>query len=262
MSRPNIQSISILCFLGLFAVLYFGCDTKNKDQKAVEKSRANNIELISVDRLIREARPQMSTNGRSDLILLEGKLQKSPTDSTKLDVYKSLASLWYSERQPIISGSYAEKIALLENTEQAWSIAGTTYGIAAQRVTDDIEKKHAIIKSRNAFENVLSINSQNIDSKINLALSYVDLPEEDNPMKGIMMLLDLNKQYPDNIPVLLQLGRLGLGTNQLDKSVKRLSKVVSLDPNNKEAHCLLAEVYRKKGDSVKAQEEQNKCDLK
>ncbi len=262
MNRPNIQSIAILCFLGLFAVLYFGCETKNKDQIAVEKSRANNIELISVDRLIREARPQMSTNGRSDLILLEGKLQKSSSDSTKLDIYKSLASLWYSEKQPIISGSYAEKIALLENTEQAWSIAGTTFGIASQRVSDEIEKKHAIIKSRNAFENVLSINSENIDSKINLALSYVDLPEENNPMKGILMLLELNKKYPENIPVLLQLGRLGLGTNQLDKSVERLSKVVSLDPSNKEAHCLLAEVYRKKGDSVKAQEEQKKCDLK
>jgi len=262
MSRPNIQSISILCFLGLFAILYFGCETKNKDQRAVEKSRANNIELISVDRLIREARSQMSTNGRSDLILLEDKLQKSTEDSTKLETYKSLASLWYSEGQPIISGSYAEKIANVENSEQAWSIAGTTYAIAAQRVSDDVEKKHAIIKSRTAFENVLSINSENIDSKINLALSYVDLPEESNPMKGILMLLDLNKKFPDNIPVLLQLGRLSLGTNQLDKSVERLSKVISLDPDNNEAHCLLAEVYRKKGDQIKAQEEQNKCDLK
>lgn len=262
MSRPNQQSITILVFLGLFAILYFGCKTKNEEQRAVEKSRANNIELVSTDRLIKEARPQMSPKGRSDLILLEDQLQGSKTDSSKLATYKALASLWYTEKQPLISGYYADKIATVENTEDAWSIAGTTYAIAAQRVSDENEKKHAILKSRSAYENVLSINSENIDNSINLALSYVDMPEEGNPMKGILMLVGLNKKYPENTQVLMQLGRLALGTNQLDKSVERLSKVISLEPNNRDAHCLLAEAYRKKGDLEKAQQEQNKCDLK
>ena len=260
MSRPNIQTITILCFLGLFAVLYFGCETKNKEQRAVEKSREQNIELISNDRLIREARPDMSVNGRSQLALFEEQMRNSSDDSTRIEIFKSLASLWYTEGQPLISGHYAEQIALIDNSEESWSITGTTYAIAAQRVEDETEKQHAFIKSRSAFENVLSINSENIDSRINLALSYVDMPDQSNPMKGILMLVDLNKKYPDNIPVLLQLGRLALGTNQLDKSVERLSKVISLDPNNKEAHCLLAEVYRKKGDLNKAQEEQRLCD--
>lgn len=262
MSRPNQQTLTILCFLGLFAVLYLGCKTKNKEQRAVEKSRANNIELVSTDRLISEARPNMSANGRSDLILLEDQLKNSESDSSMLKIYKALASLWYKENQALISGFYAEKIALLENTEDAWSIAGTTYAIAAQRVSDEIEKKHAILKSRTAYENVLSINNNNIDNTINLALSYVDMPEEGNPMKGILMLIDLNKKHPENTQVLMQLGRLALGTNQLDKSVERLSKVISLEPNNRDAHCLLAEAYRKKGDLEKAQQEQNKCDLK
>lgn len=262
MNRPNQQTFTILVFLGLFAILYFGCKTKNKEQRAVEKSRANNIELVSTDRLISEARPKMTPKGRSDLILLEDQLQNSPSDSAKVSTYKALASLWYTEKQPLISGYFAEKIASIQNTEEAWSIAGTTYAIASQRVSDATEKKHAILKSRSAYENVLSINNENIDNTINLALSYVDLPDEGNPMKGILMLVDLNKKYPNNTSVLMQLGRLALGTNQLDKSVERLSKVISLEPDNKDAHCLLAEAYRKKGDLEKAQQEQNKCDLK
>ncbi|MBT8231176.1 MAG: tetratricopeptide repeat protein [Saprospiraceae bacterium] len=263
MGLQKTQIISVVIFIGLFGILYFGCDTKTKEHKAVEKSRAQNIELISPERLIAEARTQLTVNGKSDLFMLDEELKEADSDSSKVKTYKALASLWYAEQYPLISGYYANKVAEIEeSSEEAWSIAGTTYAIAAQRVSDENEKKHAILKSRSAFENVLSLNSENVDSKINLALSYVEMPEEGNPMKGILMLIDLNKKYPDNISVLLNLGRLALGTNQLDKSVERLSRVVSIDPNNTEAHCLLAEVYRKKGDLEKASLEQQMCDLK
>ena len=78
-------------------------------------------------------------------------------------------------------------------------------------------------------------------------------------MKGILMLLELNKQYPDNVGVLLQLGRLALGTNQLEKAVERLRTLLEIQPDNKEAHCLLAEAYSKMGQSQKAETEFEIC---
>lgn len=263
MNLSKYHVTTVLVFLSLFLLTYFGCDTKNKSQKAVEKSRAQNIELISVERLIREAKPGLSANGNSDLLLLEQQLNEIQEDKNKVDTYKAMASLWYSEKHPLISGYYAEKVAnILQTDTSAWSIAGTTYAIAGQRVTDETEKKHAVLKSRSAFENVLSLDPENVESRINLALSYVEVPENGMPMKGILMLLDLNKEFPQNTSVLMQLGRLALGTNQLDKAVERLSQVIEIDPSIAQAHCLLAEVYLKKGNKQKAESEMKLCDLK
>lgn len=178
----------------------------------------------------------------------------------KIEGTKSLASFWYSVRQPLISGHFAEKIANSTNKEDSWSIAGTTLSLAAQQATNDTLKNYAINKARKAYETALSINSDNVDNKINLALSYVDVMDKTNPMKGILMLRDLSTEYPENPSVLFQLGRLALGTNQLDKAVERLSKAVELKPDFKSAYCLLAESLSKLGEKGKAAEAQIKCD--
>jgi tetratricopeptide (TPR) repeat protein len=262
MPDKKSQLWSIAVFLGLFLILYFGCNTKSKDQKTLEKSRAQNLEIINIERIVNESKKTLSGYAAAELSALEDQFKNSVEDSTQINLLKSIASLWYSEKQALVSAHYAEQIALkLQNDADAWSICGTTYAIASKQVEDENEKKHAALKSRMAFENVLSIHPDNIDSKINLALSYVDYPDETNPMKGILMLVELNKQNPDNISVLLQLGRLSLGTNQLDKAVDRLLRVIELSPNNKEAHCLLAEVYKRSGEIEKASAEEEICNL-
>jgi len=257
MSRNQLLSIAF--FTALFLVLYFGCDTKSKENKALEKSRAQNLELVSIDRIVHESRDKLSARAQSELISIEQSVKTDAPDSIKLNQYKSLASLWYSEGYPLISGHFAELIAKIQNNEESWSICGTTYAIAGQRLEDQNQKQHAIQKSRSALENALSFDSENVNNKINLALSYVDAPDETNPMKGILMLIDLNKKFPDNTSVLFQLGRLALGTNQLDKAVERLSRVVELDPNNREAHCLLAETFEKKGEMSLAKQALEYC---
>ncbi len=259
MNLNSSQITSILFFLALFLGIYFGCNTKSNEQEALEKSRAQNIEIISIDRLIRENRENISSGGKSELMILEENLRLQGSDLEQLETYKSLASLWYREGQELISAYYAEQIAEQRQDEDSWSIAGTSYSIAAQRSKDDNERKHSAQKSRIAYEKALSLNPENIDHQINLALSYVDVPDQTNPMKGILMLLELNKKYPDSVPVLLQLGRLALGTNQLEKAVERLSRVVELDNSKKEAHCLLAEVYNKMGKSAEAEKARKLC---
>jgi len=261
MSLSKGQISVILIFTCLFGGLYFGCSTKTEEQKDLEKSRAQNLELISIERIISENRDKISVRAKADLMLLEEKLNHLDSDTSKIEVYKSLASLWYAEGQALISGHYAEQIAIKQDDHQSWSIAGSTYAIAGQRSEDETEKKHAVIKSRACFEKALSIESENIDNKINLALSYVDLPDQGNPMKGILMLIDLNKKFPGNPSVLFQLGRLALGTNQLEKAVERLSEVVKIDKNRFEAYCLLAEAYEKLGDTEKAKEASKNCSI-
>ena len=138
-------------------------------------------------------------------------------------------------------------------------LCGTSFAIASKSIENEDQFKYAIQNSRQAYENAISLDSENLDNRINLALSFVDFPIEENPMKGVLMLIDLNKENPDNPAVLFQLGRLALGTNQLEKAVERLEKVIELDFQNKEAHCLLAETYQKLGDQNKALKELEIC---
>jgi len=255
----RFQILSIGFFTALFLVLYLGCDTKSEKHKDLEKSRATKFELLSIDRIINESKEKINIGARTEILQLEERLKNVELDSQKVQYYKTLASIWFSENVPLVSGHYAEKISEINNDIDSWSIAGTTYSIAAQR-TEEVEKEYAIGKSRLAFEKALSMDSENIDTKINLALTYVEAPLEDNPMKGILMLVEMNQKHPENVPVLMQLARLSIKTGQLDKAVVRLTKVIELRPTFREAHCMLSEVYKQKGDMAKAMASQSKCD--
>ncbi len=103
-----------------------------------------------------------------------------------------------------------------------------------------------------AYQNAISLDPEYVDSRINLALCYVERAPEDNPMKGIRMLLDLNKQHPENIAVMTNLGKLAVRTNQLDKARVRFEKVLELEKNNRIATCYLSEIYKGLGDIAKA----------
>ncbi|NNE26797.1 MAG: tetratricopeptide repeat protein [Saprospiraceae bacterium] len=256
------QLLTVLSFLLIFALLYFGCDTKSQEQQALEKSRAQNIELVNITKAKQDALKSLSGTARAQIIQLEEQLSNASIDEDKLEYLKSLASIWYQEGEALISSDYAFKIAELDNSEEAWSIAGTSYAIAAQREQEERFKKYAAQKSRASLENAISINPQNVDHKVNLALSYVEAPSEENPMKGILMLLDLNKEYPDNTTVLLQLGRLAIQTNQLDKAKARLISALEINPDLVQAHCLLYEVYTAQGNVPMAEQEKTLCDKK
>jgi cytochrome c-type biogenesis protein CcmH/NrfG len=73
-----------------------------------------------------------------------------------------------------------------------------------------------------AFENAISLNPDNASHRLNLALTYTEMPPEDNPMKGILLLRELQEQYPENTQVLNALGRLAIQTGQYARAVERL----------------------------------------
>ena len=139
-------------------------------------------------------------------------------------------------------------------------MAGTTYAIGAQRSKKEKEIEYCKGRAIKAFEkcNIIGLLKK-LEHHTNLATVYADYPPEDNPMKGILMLLDLNKKHPDYVPVLNNLARLGLKTGQFDKAISRLEKALEIDPENAKAHCLMAQVYEAKGDSDKAREFTEKC---
>ena len=255
----KLQTILLAVGLGLFSLLYFGLNTKPKKFDSIERNRAMSTQNTDISHLIRDVQSTLSPTQAALLIALEREIEAASTDSLKSELLKQLSGKWFEYKQPHIAGFYAEQIAEIENTVEAWSITGTSFAATFKGPFEEKVKTYSLDRAVAAFENAISIDPVDVRSKVNLALCYVERPPEQNPMKGVLMLLDYDKKYPDNPLVLLNLGRLGIKTGQYEKAIGRLERVIKIAPENTQSYCLLAVAYEKAGNVEKAAFHQAKC---
>ena len=255
----KVQIGVVLSAVLLVVLIYFGLSTKSSEIRTLEKSRVLTLEQTNADALILDAKETMSEAQLSKVLLLENRLRNVAIDSAKVNIYEQLASEWYQLGFASISGYFAQQIAELINTEDSWAITGTTYAIGIQRATSEKERDFSTGRAITAFENAISLNPDNIQHRVNLALCYTENPPADNPMKGVQLLLELNNSQPESVPVLNALARLAIKTGQYERAVTRLETAVSIEPFNVASVCMLATAYKESGNSIKALEFEKKC---
>lgn len=254
------QWITLGLGVGLVMVLYFGLDIRPPEAAQKDKERSLQAVQTSADVLIMEKTPGLDPGSRTDIRALNAKLEEATSAEDSSEVYKQLSGKWYAANEWAVAGHYAEQVAEIEKTAESWSIAGTTFASALnQEELPEKEREFIVSHARQAFENAISLEPSNVNHRLNLAVTFVEAPPEDNPMKGIQMLLKLSEEHPDNAAVLFQLGRFGIQTGQYEKAIERLEKVVSLEPNRTKAYCLLSKAYLETGETQKAGEAQEKC---
>lgn len=253
------QWIAVAGAVVLFVAMYFGCDRVPPAQKNLEASRSLSAQATNLGALLKDAKETLESEQANAILALESQLAEAPDEATRLETLKALSGRWFDFGYPAIAGGYARQIAESEGTEESWSIAGTTFLIGVQRSEEPKVRAYCTEQAVQAFENAISLNPENINHKVNLALCYVENPPEAEPMKGIQMLIGLNQQNPENVVVLNNLGRLAIRTGQFDRAVQRLEKVLSLEPDNQRAICLLAQAYRGAGAEEKAREMESRC---
>ena len=241
------QILLIVFSIGLFVLIYGFCDTKPLEVKQIEQSRVLNKQSTDVRVLLKEAKLSLDNQVLNEIEGLEIGLNSIQDDTSKVFMLKKLSSTWFKIKKPAISGHYAFRVAEIENTEDTWSIAATTFALGLRMEIAEKEKAYCAEKAISAFENAISINPDNLQHRVNLAVCLADYPPEENPMKGILQLLDLNEKHPNYVPALTALGDLGMKTGQLENAQKRLEKAYSLEPENTKVICMLAELYEKMG---------------
>lgn len=250
----KLQWIVTASCIALFAILYFGFDTKSSSFKEVERNRALTSTSLDINQVLIEAVGKLPDAAKLEVATLDENLNQSETENLKVDVLKKISGFWYKQSRPDLSGYYANQIAEIEVTADAWHIAGSTFTLGLQQMEDDDKWDYCYDNAISAYQNAISLDPEYIDSRINLALCYVERAPDNNPMKGITMLLDLNKKHPENIAVMTNLGKLAVRTNQLDKARIRFEKVLEIENNNNVAICYLSEIYKGLGDISKASE--------
>jgi Flp pilus assembly protein TadD len=247
----------------LFVALYFGFETKNKAQKTKEVSRSVQQEVTSPESLLADAKEHLNSEQLGQLADLEQKNAVSTESSAKSAALKALSGFWYQFGNQPVAGAYADSVAIIENTDAAWSVAGSTYfnGLLAAG-NNELIRTYCANRAVKAFENAISLAPDQAQHRVNLALVYAENPPPNNPMQAVLMLRDLETKYPSEPAVFNALGRLAIKTGQWEKAVERLEKAWSLDKNNPNTPCLLANAYEGLGNVAKAQNFAQLCNEK
>jgi thioredoxin-like negative regulator of GroEL len=256
MRRP--QYIAAAITLLLVAVTYWGCPVRPPELE--EGFRRGPTAATGLESLVREAHAEISPARQATVATLEERLESQRDDSARVELLQQLASEWYQAGYPAISGAYAVRIADIRNTEEAWSIAGTTFSLCLQQ--EDIDGKtraYCADQAEASYQAAISLNPDNPANRINLAVTYTDNPRPDNPMKGILLLRELEQRYPDNPRVYITLAQLAIKTNQLERAAERLAKADELAPGNPDVVCPLARVYENLGRAGEADIYARKC---
>jgi Tfp pilus assembly protein PilF len=249
---PIIAAVS--AFL-LFLVLYFGFSHVAPERKAIDVARQATGTVTDAASLVHTATDALGPDQKEAL----RQLAPNSEDSLSTDVLKNLSGWWVRVNKPCIAGIYAEQVATREQSAAAWSVAGATFHAGINKADEsEIARKYCADQAKKAFENAISLESNNPEHRINLALVFADAPS-DNPMQAVQMLRDLEAQHPENPAVYNALGRLAIKTGQWERALQRLEKAISLAPDNQNTICLLAVAYEGAGNAPKSAEFAGKC---
>ena len=262
MTLSRNQIVTIGFFLLVLAVLA-SFRTKPKELLERERNRSMNLLSTNVNILIQEAAPLLSSNSKTKIQLLEAELaEEGISAEDKAELNRRLSSTWYEAGQIGIAGHFAEEVAKITEDASSWGISGTTYGLCIKRTEKEKEREYCLTKSLEALENAISLDPENLDFQINRAVILAENPPKDNPMRGVLLLLDMNKKFPKNVPVINNIAKFALQTNQLERAEQRLLGALSIEPDNVMTNCLLAQLYSIKGDESRSLTYEQKCATK
>lgn len=184
-------------------------------------------------------------------------LTQTALESQKPEGYRDIAEFWEAQNDLNIAAFYYKKGAFLENTEKSVTFAGNLFLALLQKTEKPDIRRWQAQEAIQIFSKALEINPSNLDSKIALATCYTEGTGE--TMKGVTLLREVTKQDSNNVSANIVLGKLAIQSGQLDKAIKRLEHVLTIEKDNTEAMYFLAEAYKNQGNKQKAIELFEKC---
>lgn len=237
----------ILCALLVGGLYYFG-NTKTPLEEAFDKMQAQmaNVEednQVTIDYVPQLAilKSKLPVAQQDSLTLIETELANAGSTSDKIGAIQQAVAFWDRQRTVGPQAYYAQEIAALESTQENWTEAGDKSLVAFKLNQDSILQVYFSDKTLFAYEKAVELAPENLNSKVNLARTYIDVKKE--VMRGVFMLREVVAEDSLHVPANLLLGRLSVFSRQMDKAVARLEKVIKKEPDNSEALYYLGEAH-------------------
>lgn len=241
----------------LIQVFYFGFDTVQLDRDGTVGADGEVVSDHAWDDHLDEALAELTEEDRQ---MVEEWMDQANTDN--IVALKQLASFWVSRSEWEMGGHYLESIAESSGASEDIVSAARTYATGAQQVEDDMHRTILREKTLSLYDAVIAQKNDAFQEELEKALFLIKVPDADNPMMGVLSLVEVSKKYPDQPAVFVHLGKFSIQTGQWDKALERLEQAYDLDPENQETICLLSSVYQEMGDAEKSARFSELCENK
>ena len=221
------------------------------------KPDSSAVKAFDVLQFIALEKAKLSTSQTLTVSKLETDLISSSDLPDQIKANEALAAFWKDSAKSFEPYAfYISEGSKLDNSEKNLTFAARIF-LDNLRAEKDLSKLNwETTKAIDLYERALKLNPENDDIKIGLGSCYIygkgrsGDPQE--TMQGIQQLLSVVRKDSNNLKAQMMLGVGGLVSGQFDKSIERLNKVVTQQPQNGEAIAYLADAYAGKGDKANA----------
>lgn len=188
---------------------------------------------------------------------IENNISRGDVKKQSENQYATLANFWKDSVAAFVPYAYyLSEAAKLDNSEKNLTFAARLILENMRRETKTDLKVWEAQTAATLFEKALQLNPDSDDLKVGLGSCYVYgqgmIGDAAQTMKGIQQLLQVVKKDSNNMQAQLVLGIGAVISNQNDKAIERLKKVVDFDAHNLEAVSWLADAYAAEGDKKNA----------
>lgn len=247
---------SLSAVLLLFVLFLFGGYGYEKQVKP-EEEHAHQESMINPEGIIDSLKKNLTPGQSAYLQKIENNITRGDIKTQTASQYTQLADFWRDSVGALVPYTYyLSKSALLDNSEKNLTFAAQFIFENMRRESNPELKLWEAQTAAALFERILEQDSSNVDAKVGLGSCYVYGPGmTGNPqqtMKGIQYLLEVVRSDSNNMKAQMVLGIASVISNQADKGIDRLEKVVAFDPHNLEAVSWLADAYAETGDKDNA----------
>jgi tetratricopeptide (TPR) repeat protein len=145
---------------------------------------------------------------------------------------------------------FAEVSASFLKTTDSYLRAGNSYYEAYSYALEQGKQRELGEKAREFLEKALEANPKLYDAKAKVAMTLIG--SGGPPMEGIRMLREVVGDDPKNEFALFSLGMLSIQSQQYDRAVEWLTKLVDVNPQHMQGQVFLGVALANAGDKEKA----------
>lgn len=263
------QITVIVAVVAVIGYLYWLPISKGSTESAVKKGTGSVARAekpaanITVTTVSASAKTLVGDSLSAKISGLEEQLKNASTEADKLNLQKSLATIWDGANQPAPAAFYYQDIAKTENTAASWITAGNHFNDAFKQAQDTTSQPVYDANAVEAFQKATTLAPNNLDAQAGLGIAYVN--GGGPPMQGIGLLLGVVAKDPNNRNAVLNLGLFAMKSGQFEKAVDRFKSLIVIEEKNKtlstdvEPYFYLAESYKQLGMKQDAVDAYEKC---
>jgi len=248
------QLILIAGGLVLLVLLYFFGNTIPPVSAQPQQETANqqNSSNDAAD-VLAIAKKNLSQAQSEKITQLENSVVRGNVKEQQTGIYNQMARYWQDTlHRPDIGAYYLGEAAKLENSEKNLNFAARLMLNQVMAGSEPDKITWLATNAKALYEQSLKINPANDSIKIELGACYLFGNISAMPMEGIRKIREVADRDSANMYAQLMLGLGAIRSQQYDKAVERLEKVVKNEPHNLQALFNLAETYERRGDKTNA----------